>query len=122
MLDKLFGGYGTLIAYGLAAALVVGAFWYVYDLGGDNRQLVWEAKYATLERNYAAAALAEGTRQASANQEAKQREAVVIATIEAQSVALRNLQRRLDDEADNDPAAVDGCISDAGRMRLNQVH
>lgn len=48
MLDKLLGGYGTLISYGLAAAFVAFGLWYVYDLGGDNRQLVWETKIATL--------------------------------------------------------------------------
>lgn len=117
---NLFGG--GWIPYAIAAALVLAALGYTYHLGGKHTGDAWVAKYATLERNYANAALAEGTRQANANADAKAREAIAIATIDAQSAKLSDLQRRLDDEQDNDPTASPDCINDAGRMRLNQIH
>ncbi|ATU94102.1 hypothetical protein [Phyllobacterium zundukense] len=120
-LDTLTGGYGTLIAYGPAAALVVGAFGYTYHLGGKHTEATWTAKYSTLVANYAAAALAEGTRQANANADAKAREAVVIATIDAQSTALQELHRKLKDEASRDPTASDDCLNATARLRVNQV-
>ncbi|UXN62926.1 hypothetical protein N8E89_09375 [Phyllobacterium sp. A18/5-2] len=119
--NTVTGGYGTLIAYGLAAGLVLAGLWYVYDLGGDNRQLAWEAKYSTLVANYASAALAEGTRQANANADAKAAEATAIATIDAQSVALQELHRKLKDEASSDPTSTDDCLNRPARLRVNQV-
>ncbi len=112
---------GGWIVYALLAAMVVGAFGYTYHLGGKHTAAEWQVKYTTLERNYATAALAEGTRQATANQAAKQAEAIRIAIIAAQSAALQDLQRKLDDEQDNDPTSSTDCINDAGRVRLNKI-
>lgn len=119
MLDKLFGGVWS---YVIMAALAVFAIWYVYDLGGDNRQLIFEAKIATIERNYASAALAEGTRQANANQDAKAKEAITLAIIEAQSEALTQKQKELSDAADQDADRDRVCLSDGSRLRIDSIH
>lgn len=121
MLDKLTGGYSSLIVAALVV-LALGAYGLWADHSGYARASTeWQAKYSQLQAGYAAAALAEGTRQANANKEAKQRETERIAIIEAQSTALQDLQRKLNDEQDNDPTSSVDCINDAGRVRLNQI-
>lgn len=123
MLSNILKALGAgWVPYAIGAALILGGIWYVYDLGGDNRALAYKAKIATIERNYASAALAEGTRQADVNADAKAREAIVIATIAAQSAKLTDLQRKLDNEQDSDPTSSVDCINDAARLRLNQIH
>lgn len=118
LLTSIGGGW---IPYALVVAIALGLFGYGHYLGSSSATATWQAKYSQLQAGYSSAALAEGTRQAAANNDAKQREAERIATIEAQSAAIQNLQRKLDDEQDNDPTASPDCINDAGRMRLNQI-
>ena len=118
MLDKLFGGVWGYLAM---AALAIGLLAYTYHLGSASAAAEGRAKYSTLQANYAAAALTEGARQASANQDAKAAEALAIATIDTQSVALQELHRKLRDEASRDPTSTDDCLNRAARLRVNQV-
>ena len=122
MLDKMLTALGAgWVPYAIGLALLAGLFAYGYHLGADRTEATWTAKYATLERNYANAALAENTRRANANADAKAAEAVAIDTIDAQSVALQDLHRKLKDEASSDPTSTDDCLNSAARLRVNQV-
>ena len=120
MISKLLGA--GWVPYALAMGLGAAILSYTYHLGGKYTAAAWEARYSQLQADYASAALVESTRQAEANKAAKEREAIRIATIEAQSAALQDLQRKLDDEQDNDPTVSADCINDAGRLRLNQIN
>lgn len=110
------------IPYAIGLALAAGLFAYGYHLGADQTEATWTAKYATLQSNYASSALAEGTRQANENQTAKAKEAITMATIEAQSLALQKLIKEKVDEANNDPNSGNRCLSDAARMRIDSIN
>ncbi|UGX87140.1 hypothetical protein [Phyllobacterium meliloti] len=119
MLDNLIGGAWGYVAI---AAIALGILAYTFHLGSSSATAKWEAKIATIERNYASAALAEGTRQGAANKEAKDRESVNLAIIAAQSAALSQKQKELSDAADQDADRDRVCLSDDSRMRIDSIN
>jgi hypothetical protein len=121
LLDTITGGWGSVVLWVAIAALVAGSYWYAYDLGGRHTEAVWSAKYATLQAGYANAALAEGTRQALANQEAKRRETEALSIIESQAAALTQKQKELSDASDKDADRDRVSLSNDSRMRIDSV-
>lgn len=119
MMDKLFGGVWGYVAI---AALALGVLAYAFHLGSASATAEGDAKYSRLVAAYTKTALDETTRQATANQDAKAREAVSLAIIAAQSSALAQKQKELSDAADKDPAADNRCLSDDARLRIDSYH
>lgn len=123
MLSKILGALGAgWVPYAIGMALLAGLFSYGYHLGADRTEAIWSAKYSQLVAGYTKSALDETTRQADANTAAKEREAVTLAIIAAQSAALAQKQKELSDAADKDPAADSRSLSDDARLRIDSYH
>ncbi|TIV38922.1 MAG: hypothetical protein E5V91_12300 [Mesorhizobium sp.] len=122
LLDKLTGGYASLIKYGLIAAVILGAFGYTYHLGSANTAAVWSAKYEHREAEIANATSAEISRQAQANAQAKAIEAKRLEQLAADNAALELQIKGLSDEADADPDRDRPALSDSSRLRIDSVH
>ncbi|TPK18047.1 hypothetical protein [Mesorhizobium sp. B2-5-7] len=121
-LNLITGGYASLIAYGIAAALIVAAFGYTYHLGSAHTAAAWQLKYDQREVAIAKATNAEISRQAQANAQAKSLEAQRIAELETANQALEQLIKEKSDEANADPDRDRVSLSDGSGMRIDAIH
>ncbi|MGX9144965.1 hypothetical protein [Mesorhizobium sp. 128a] len=122
LLDKLTGGYASLIKYGVIAAVIVGAFGYTYHLGSAHTEAIWSAKYEQREVAITAATNAEIGRQAQANAQAKAIETKRIEQLEADNAALEKTIKEKSDEADADPDRDRPALSSGAGLRIDSIH
>ncbi|RUW52992.1 hypothetical protein EOA32_10945 [Mesorhizobium sp. M1A.F.Ca.ET.072.01.1.1] len=122
LLDKLTGGYASLIKYAAICLIIVAAFGYTYHLGSSHTAAVWSAKYEKREAEIAKATAAEIGHQAQANAMAKAAEQRRIAELEAANQALEQLIKEKSDEADADPDRDRPALSSSAGMRIDAIH
>ncbi|CAN7492971.1 hypothetical protein LJR231_003447 [Phyllobacterium sp. LjRoot231] len=117
----LTGLYAKLIIAGVILAAIVGYGEWRNNAGFNKSEALWTAKYNQRENDLIRQSMAETERQRSANEAAKALEVERIAQLEADNEKLSQLIKDLSDEADKDPAANSGGLSDSARLRINKV-
>lgn len=119
ILDKIISGVWGYVAIAALVALLAGGL--VYS-GYSHGIAIGDAKLASLRAEYSAASVTQSNKQNSDNQAAKEREAVTLAILAAQSEALAQKTKELSDAADNDPNRDSRCLSDDSRVRIDSYH
>lgn len=123
-LAALLGGK-TWLAWLVVAALSVGALGGLYawvdHQGYARASAKWEAKYEARELELQTARFRELDRQATANAEAKAREASRLAAEQARAAELERLLAELSAQADADPNAARPGLSAGAVERLNRI-
>lgn len=120
-LKTALGGYASAIVYALVAAAIALAAWWLYGFGYDRAEALWTAKYAKREAEISQLVSAELNRVQQANAIAKELERKRLEKIEAENAALEKRIKELSDEADADPDRDRVCLSDGGRLRIDEI-
>lgn len=122
ILDKLTGGYASLIKYGIIALAIAAVLGFTYHSGYASAAGTWSAKYEAREVAIQKATASEISRQAQANAMAKAIEAKHLEQLTADNAALEQRIKGLSDEADADPDRDRPALSDSSRLRIDSVH
>lgn len=122
MIGLLLSPVGRWVLGALAAAaLAFGLYFWVDGRAYDRAALEYTLKIERIHAEYKDAADKEASRQRQANEEAKRREALRIAEMQAQNQSLQEQIEELEREASQDPDAGKPVLGAPSVRRINKV-
>lgn len=122
MMALLLSPVGRWIIGALAAAVVaLGLLFWADGRGYDRAALEYTLKIERIHAEYKDAADKEASRQRHANEEAKRREALRIAEMQAQNQSLQEQIEELEREASQDPDAGKPVLGAPSVRRIDKI-